>query len=186
MNALPKAEFSVEVGLDDIPAEGRGISFEADERERRRLAERFDLIDLKSLKGKATLKPWRRIGFALEGRFEADVVQACVVTLEPVESRLEEGFRIHFLPAELLDREAGAPGSEREIVIDAESEEPPEALQGGSIDVGEAVAEQLALALDPYPRKPGVAFEEAGRAEAAASEERPNPFAALEKLKKKD
>jgi len=186
VSALPKPEFSIEVALDDVPADGRGISFEADEGELRRLAERFDLIGLKSFKGKATLKSWRRIGFALEGRFEADVVQACVVTLEPVESRLDEGFKIHFLPAELLDRDAGAPGPEHEIVVDADSEEPPEALQGGSIDVGEAVAEQLALALDPYPRKPGVAFEEAAPAEAAASQERPNPFAALEKLKKKD
>lgn len=186
MSTQPKPEFSIEVALDDVPPDGRGITFAANEAERRGLAKRFELVDLRSLRGKALLKPWRRTGFTLEGRFEADVVQSCVVTLEPVESRLDEAFRIHFLPADLLDQQAGAPGSEREIVVDAESDEPPEALQGGSIDVGEAVAEQLALALDPYPRKLDIAFEEVAPGETAAPEERPNPFAALEKLKKKD
>lgn len=185
MTGESKPEFSLEVALDGIPPAGRSLSFEANAAERRGLAKRFDLIELKSLRGHATLKPWRRLGFALEGRFEADVVQACVVTLEPVESRLDEGFRIHFLPAALLAEQSGAAGSEREIVVDAASEDAAEELVGGSIDVGEAVAEQLALALDPYPRKPGVALEEAAAGDAAA-EERPNPFAALEKLKTKD
>lgn len=186
MTGQTKPEFSIEVALDDVPQEGRGIPFEANETQRRDLAKRFDLIDLRSLKGTAVLRPWRKIGFALEGRFEADVVQACVVTLEPVESKLDEKFRIHFLPAELLEEDAGAPGSEREIVIDAKSDEPPEPMEGGHIDVGEAVAEQLALALDPYPRKPGIAFEETAPGETVAPDERPNPFAVLEKLKKKD
>lgn len=185
MTSHETPEFSIPVTLADIPSEGREFAFEANDAQRRRLAERFDLLELRTFKGTATLKPWRKIGFALEGRFDADVVQACVVTLEPVESRLDDRFRIHFLPAELLAEQAGAPGSEREIVIDAESEEPPEPMEGETIDIGEAVAEQLALALDPYPRKPGVAFE-AEPESPEAVEEKPNPFAVLEKLKKKD
>ena len=186
MTSDRKPEFSIVVALADVPPAGSEMRFEASAAEREALARRFDLIELRSLKGTAALRPWRRIGFALEGRFEAEVVQACVVTLDPVEEKLDERFRIHFLPAELLEAEAGGAGSEREIVVDADSEEPPEPILDGHIDIGEAVAEQLALALDPYPKKPGVVFGEAAPAGAPKAEERPNPFAVLEKLKKKD
>lgn len=179
-------EFHIVIQLSDVPPQGREIAFEADEEQRRGLAARFDLIELRSFKGTGTLRPWRRIGYALEGRFEADVVQACVVSLEPVEARLTERFKVHFLPAEYLEADAGAPGSEREIVIDPESDEPPEAMSGNHIDVGEVLAEQLALSLDPYPRKQGAVFEEVVSDEGEVEEVRPNPFAVLEKLKKND
>ena len=186
MTTLPKPEFSIELNLDDIPPQGREIAFEATAAERAALAARFDLIELKSLKGTATAKHWRKLGVALEGRFEAEVVQACVVTLEPVPAKLSEKFRVHYLPAEMLEEAVGGPGSEREIIIDTDSEEPPEPFEAGHIDVGEMVAEQLALALDPYPRKPGVKADEAPASEPAEEEKKPNPFAVLEKLKKKD
>lgn len=186
MTTLPKPEFSIELSLDDIPPQGREISFEATAAERAALTKRFDLKELKSLKGTATAKHWRRLGVALEGRFEAEVVQACVVTLEPVPVKLNEKFKVHYLPAEMLEEAVGGPGSEREIIIDTDSEEPPEPIEAGHIDVGEMVAEQLALALDPYPRKPGVSVDEAPASEPVKEEKRPNPFAVLEKLKKKD
>ena len=179
-------EFSIELSLDDLPPQGREITFEATPAEREALAKRFDLIELKSLKGTATAKHWRKLGVALEGRFEAEVVQACVVTLDPVPASLKESFKVHYLPEEMLEEAAGGPGSEREIVIDTESEEPPEPIVAGHIDVGEMVAEQLALALDPYPRKPGVSVDAAPASETAEEEKKPNPFAVLEKLKKKD
>ncbi|MEN6543228.1 DUF177 domain-containing protein [Parvibaculum sp.] len=186
MTTQPNPEFSIVLSLDDLPPQGREIAFDATPAEREALARRFDLIELKSLKGTATAKHWRRLGVALEGRFEADVVQACVVTLDPVPAKLSESFRVHYLPAEMLEEAAGGPGSEREIVIDTDSEEPPEPIEAGHIDVGEMVAEQLALALDPYPRKPGVSLDAAPASEPVEEEKKPNPFAVLEKLKKKD
>lgn len=186
MTTLPKTEFSIDLSLDDLPPQGREIRFEATAKEREALAKRFDLIELKSLKGTATARHWRRLGVALEGRFEAEVVQACVVTLEPVPAKLNESFKVHYLPAEMLEEATGGPGSEREIIIDTDSEEPPEPIEAGHIDVGEMVAEQLALALDPYPRKPGAGLDEAPASKAAEEEKKPNPFAVLEKLKKKD
>jgi uncharacterized metal-binding protein YceD (DUF177 family) len=178
-------EFSIPLSLDDVPPSGTEMRFEANAEQRAALAKRFDIIELKSLRGTAKVKPWRRVGLALEAHFTAELVQACVVTLEPVPEKLDENFRLHFLPEEMIGGEI-TPGSEREIVIDVESEEPPEALDNGSIDVGEAVAEQLSLAMDPYPKKVGVVFEPpvADMGEAAAKPA--NPFAALEKLKKKD
>ena len=71
-----------------------------------------------------------------------------------------------------------------EIAIDIEADDAPEPLVAGGVDVGEAVAERLALALDPYPRKPGASFDTPPEEPGDASESRPNPFAALEKLKK--
>jgi len=186
VTTLPKTEFSIDLSLDDLPPQGREIRFEATAKEREALAKRFDLIELKSLKGTATARHWRRLGVALEGRFEAEVVQACVVTLEPVPAKLNESFKVHYLPAEMLEEATGGPGSEREIIIDTDSEEPPEPIEAGHIDVGEMVAEQLALALDPYPRKPGAGLDEAPASKAAEEEKKPNPFAVLEKLKKKD
>jgi hypothetical protein len=80
---------------------------------------------------------------AAEGHLVAMVVRTCVVSLDDFETDVAEDFRVRFVPA----------GTERdEIDPEAEDEIP---FTGGVIDLGEAAAEQLALALDPYPRKPG-------------------------------
>jgi uncharacterized metal-binding protein YceD (DUF177 family) len=101
-----------------------------------------------------------------EGMLQARIVQTCVVTLEPFESDLAEAFAVRFVPeAEVAE----------EIDFEAEDEIP---YAGAAIDLGEAAAEQLALALDPYPRKPGVALpaHEAGEQDGA--------FAALSRLRR--
>ena len=80
------------------------------------------------------------------GRLEADVVQSCVVTFEPVPAKIEAEFDRLFsrdVPEEALD----------EVEIDAEAEL-PEPLVDGRLDLGEILAEELSLALDPYPRSP--------------------------------
>ncbi|HEX7776829.1 MAG TPA: DUF177 domain-containing protein [Parvibaculum sp.] len=178
-------EFSIPLSLDDVPPSGTEMRFEANEQQRAALAKRFNIIELNSLRGVAKVKSWRKVGLALEGHFTAELVQACVVTLEPVPEKLDESFKLYFLPEEMIGGSA-APGSEREIVIDVVSEEPPEALENGGIDVGEAVAEQLSLAMDPYPKKAGVVFEPPAEGADEAGARPANPFAALEKLKKKD
>ncbi len=178
------SEFSIVVAAGDVSPSGTEFRFEADEKQRAALAKRFDIIELKSLKGTAKVKPWRRVGLALEARFTAELVQACVVTLEPVPEKLDESFTLHFLPEELIA--PVTPGSEREIVVDVGSDEPPEALENGSVDIGEAVAEQLSLAMDPYPKKPGAAFQPPADETPDVAAKPANPFAALEKLKKKD
>lgn len=186
MTAFPrKSLFMPPVNPDTLPPGGLEILFEATEEERRLLAERFDLLALDRFDGTVRVKPWRKRGVALEGRFGADVVQACVVTLEPVAAKLDENFTAHFLPAEMM--EPDAPGAEREIIVDVEAEDPPEAFENGVLDVSEALAEQLALSLDPYPRKQGAHFEaEAEESAPDEEEKRPNPFQLLEKLKKKE
>ncbi len=112
-----------------------------------------------------------------DGVLEATVVQDCVVTLEPFEARVAEQFRVLFIPA-------GLPDADR---FDADDDpDAPDTIpfEGGAVDLGEASVEQLALALDPFPRKPGAAFAEDARAPvgpvAADGGQVPaSPFAAL-------
>jgi uncharacterized metal-binding protein YceD (DUF177 family) len=98
-----------------------------------------------------------------QGELEARVTRVCVVSLDEFETAVAEEFRVRFVPAGL---------ESDEIDPDADDEIP---YAGGEIDLGEAAAEQLALALDPYPRMPGVELPETG--EAAVE----GPFAALRK-----
>ncbi len=115
--------------------------------------------------------------YRLDIHLTADVVQSCVVSLEPVQEQIDEQIGISYCepPAEPV---AVAPHAEIEIGID--EEDPPEPLDGDQIDVGAVVAEHLALALNPYPRAPGAVFEDAQTAEE--DRDRPSPFAVLERL----
>ena len=107
----------------------------------------------------------------VRGHFVADVVQACVVTLEPVPAHLEQDFTATFAP-----RGAAQAG---EVLIALEEDEPPEEIVDGRIDLGEAVVQQFAVALDPYPRSP-TAAEAAGSDGGGKEPGRKGPFAALE------
>jgi hypothetical protein len=122
------------------------------------------------------VKPYRGDGLAVEGRVRATVGQICVVTLDPVENAIDEEVEATFRPEAALkphlvhDEEDG-------MAIDASvaSDDP---LVGGAIDAAAIAAEFLALGVDPYPRKPGVAFEAPeGAGESSA-------FAGLAKLKR--
>lgn len=159
--------------------DGREIVFSANAEERAALAQRFDLADLATLTGKAQLS--RVAGgrvYRLSASFEADVIQTCVVTLEPMPARVSESFTLTFAPAEEIERP-------NEVVI-GDEEDPPEPLIDGTIDIGEAVAEHLCLALDPFPRKEAAVIPEPYVAkEDVVDDERPHPFAALAELKKR-
>jgi uncharacterized metal-binding protein YceD (DUF177 family) len=170
-------EFSRLFRLDTLSGEPRPVAVEAEAGERDALARRFDLIGIDSLAAEAEL---RRAGEAVtaSGRLRARVTQSCVASGEPVEAAVEEGFRIEFRPLPA----AGRPEEEIEL---GENELDVVFYEGGAIDLGEGVAQTLALALDPYPRSPaaeaalreaGVRSEEEARAEAS-------PFAALKGLR---
>tara|TARA_R110000824_G_scaffold399843_1_gene606068 strand:+ start:153961 stop:154524 length:564 start_codon:yes stop_codon:yes gene_type:complete len=178
-------EFSKVLAVADVPPNGTFVKFDVSEAERAALAERFGLVAIHSFSGKVGVKPWRRHGLALEGSFTADVVQTCVVSLEPMDARVSENFSLNFLPLEMIERDA-ARAAESEIIVDVESADEPEVIENGKIDLGEAMSEQLALALDPYPRKPDAVPAKTVIEPEDVAEIRPNPFAALEKLKRKD
>jgi len=138
------------------------------------LAKRFDLQSLSALEADATLTPDAK-GIEAKGRLRADVVQSCVVTGEPVPARFDLPFAIRFVSA------TDAPEAD-EIELSAEDCDVME-HDGQVIDLGEAVAQTLLLALEPYPRS---ANAEARLKEAGVlSEGEAGPFGALAALKDK-
>jgi uncharacterized metal-binding protein YceD (DUF177 family) len=146
-------EFSRRVQLARLGAHEAIYPIRAEAEEREALARRFDLLSLDRLEAEIRLQRLAGGMVRLTGRLAAAVVQACVVSLEPVASVLEQDFTVLYGPAE--------PGKSE--MVDLETDE-AEAFDGDAIDIGEAVAQQLALALDPYPRAPGASLEWDGNA----------------------
>lgn len=169
MNDL--VEFSRIVDVMRLHPAGATYDITASAEERAALAERFDLLGLDRLVAHVQLKPVPGGFYRLAAKIEADVTQACIVTLEPVTGRVEDQFSLLY----------GALDTRDEVLLDGVSET-VEPLEGGIIDIGEAVAQQLSLALDPFPR--AAAADEAASA-AADTEPLDSPFAALVQLRKR-
>jgi uncharacterized metal-binding protein YceD (DUF177 family) len=164
-------EFPRPVDLARMGDSTTRLEIEANESERAALARRFGIPSIDALKARLELR--RVSGGAavkLTGQLSANVTQACVVTLQPVAQHVEESFEIVYSDA--VTDEQSAIGAVNDIAW-------PEPLPQGPLDVGEAVAEQLSLALDPYPRAPGVALD----SQWTGEEESAKPFAALNKLR---
>ncbi len=160
------------VDVAAVPADGTVRRVEASAAEREAIATAFGLLEVRRLTGEVELRR-RRDRIAVDGQVEAAIVQACVVTLEPVEQAIDETFQLRLVP-EGNDDAGPKPGVE--IVIDAFAADPPDTYSGTTIDVGAIVLEHFALAIDPYPRAPGAAIPP----EAADPEDEvPSPFAVL-------
>jgi len=172
---LPVApEFSRPVALDRVPADGMSVSLEASADERRSLARRFDLVSLERLVGEVRLERADGGGGLIHvtGRLQARLAQRCVVTLDPVDAEIDAEFQRLF--ARDLPSEAAG-----EVEVDPEAEL-PEPVPPGGLDLGEILAEELALALDPYPRSPqaDARLQELGGQDAGTG----GPFARLSSL----
>lgn len=165
----------------EIPETGRRFVHTATEAERARVAGELDLAGCPRLEVTVQIRPRPGGRYRAEGRINANVVQSCVVTLDPVAQTIDEPFDVTFSPDGDERREVS---SEREIL----SEPDVEPLADGRLEVGRVAFELLASALDPYPRKPGADLAQVappsvlGGDESAAA---PNPFAVLAKLKDK-
>lgn len=144
-----------------LPKKGMQIAIEATERQRRQLASIHGLGSVESFRADLLASGWKRNGVQVTGRVQADIVQACVVTLEPVHSHIDEKISAVFLPElSKLGREGFESGGE--ILIDVDGPDAPETFSGDTVDVGALAEEFFALAIDPYPRKAGAAIESPG------------------------
>lgn len=178
-------EFSRIVRADRVPGGGLIETIQATDAERRAVAERLELEAVHRLTATLRLTPVRGgTMIRVVGEIDADVVQTCVVSLEAVPGRVSDRFGALFAPPDLV------PDEEEEMAMlmdpDVAEEDIPEAMIDGRIDIGELATQHLSLALDPYPRAPGAAFEgfvEDPAEGEVAEAERPNPFAELAKLK---
>ena len=170
MKTAAAPEFSRFVTLDELDGGDLHRSIEAGEQERRALAGRFDLIGIDALAADVRIR--RVPGGVLvhvDGRLRADVVQRCVVTLEPVPAHVEEEFHEIFGP------------DGYQAPDDGEDDQPTGILDAGGLDIGELVAQVLYLSLDPYPRAAGAAPMR-DRVETENEEDRRKPFAGLDKM----
>ena len=168
------SDFTHRLALDQI-RDGDRVDLIADEGERDAIARRLGLPAIERLEAHCTLA---RAGDAIHatGRLKAVVEQACVATGEPVREAVDESIALHFLP----EPTKAAPGDEVEL---ADEELDTVFHDGAGIELGTAIADSLALAIDPYPRSADAdaALREAG----VISEEQAGPFAALAALKGK-
>jgi hypothetical protein len=142
-----KPELVRPLALADIPAGGRTVRVEASAAERAALARRLRIPEIEALACDFALRRETRGVIAAAGRLAARVVQTCVVTAEDFSTEVAESFSVRFVAAGGEDADGGD---------DAFDPEAPDEIpyDGATLDLGEATAEQLALALDPWPRRP--------------------------------
>ena len=158
--------FSEPVRLNQI---GLGIerTLAPDEAARARIAAMLDLIALPRFAADISLKPSAG-GWTLSGRVRAHAVQRCGLTLEPLPGDIDESFQIALVQSDPHET------AEVEVSLD---EDAPDVVEEGVVDIGVYAVEQLALALDPFPRKEGAVFE------PPATSAEISPFAVLKTLK---
>jgi uncharacterized metal-binding protein YceD (DUF177 family) len=140
-----------------------------------RLAQWAGVDRVDRFEGGITLLKLSPTRFAYDAVMSADVVQSCVVTLEPVRTHIAKSFArtLHYSPR--AHEKAGP------ITLAPGEEEAPEEISSTRFDLAGPLLEEFVLAIEPYPRVPGVAFEPPKAGEAPAE----NPFAVLKQLKEK-
>lgn len=166
-------EFSRPERIDAISERERVIEVSAKPEERGALAKRFNLVAIDRFDAWFAIRR-EAAGIVVGGRIVAIIVQACSVTGEPIRTTVDETAELLFVP-----EEAHAP-EELELSADALD---TITYRGGSIDLGEAAAETMALALDPFPRSPNA--EDALRQAGVLTEEEARPPGKLAGLRDK-
>ncbi len=181
-NQSKNTELSRIFRIPDILDQDGSIAFSATPGECAALARRFDLRGVEAFSADARLVSASGGVLRLVLTVRARITQTCVVSLEPFESEIEETAERAFVPPGAASPRP-EPGKEIEILV--EDEDPPEPLAAEAIDIGEIAAEHFGLALDPYPRRPGVVFEGAETQGFSDPAPRESPFAVLATARRK-
>jgi len=164
LNRLSEAgyEAAIELGPDELA----------------KLAQWVDVIGVNTFEGRVSLTRLSSTRFNYAAELKAEIVQACTVTLEPVLASISLDFtrELHLVPQvkKMIDYSG-------ELSVAAGEDDMPEEIDSTRFDLAAPLLEEFSLAIDPYPRAPGVAFD----APEAAKDDRENPFAILGKLKEK-
>ena len=166
-------DFSCCLPLDRI-RDGERIDLVASEADRAAIARRLDLVAVDRLGAHLALDHHGG-GVRARGRIKASIVQACIATGDPLPAFIDEPFELNFQPEpnHAPDEEVELSGDELDVIFH----------DGSQIELGAAVADTLALSIDPYPRGPDA--DSALRQAGVISEEQAGPFAALAALKGK-
>jgi hypothetical protein len=161
---------------------GDTVNFAADEAQRAAMAAWSGVLALESFSVAVKIAKLGPTHYGLDFRVLADLSQACVVTLEPVPARIDHQFyrEFHFTGP---TRRKAAPESPAEVVLDSafadDPDEAPEEIESLHYDLAAPALEEYVLALEPYPRCPGVEFTPPDDGLPPPE----NPFAVLKGLK---
>lgn len=172
MNDLPPLPYSEPLRLHHI---GAGVQrrLKPDAEAIKRIVRALDLQALDMFEVDINLVPTVS-GWRLDGRVMADAVQTCGLTLEPLPVRIDRKFSVQMVEATEHEADENA---EIDLELDDDS---ADQIEGGSLDLGQYAVEQLALSLDPFPRKPGAVFEQPPEPSEIS------PFAVLKGLRPTD
>lgn len=165
--------FSRVVRVDAIPREGQVVTIEANPAERERLASFYQLPAITALTATLRVEPRGQGGARVTGAIHGEVTQTCIVSLDPFPATVDDEVDVRFAPQTTVN--SGSAATHEAQTFSLADEDEPDPVIDGTIDLGALVAEFLALGLDPYPRKPGVVFDD----ERTNSEPTDSPFAAL-------
>ncbi|URQ76219.1 MAG: DUF177 domain-containing protein [Candidatus Ochrobactrum gambitense] len=182
-----KPALSYPVPVLHLPQKGVTVTIGTDDKERAALAASHALEAVNAFSAEFLLTPWKKDGIRVRGRIDAEIVQACVTTLEPLTNVIAEEVDTIFVPensrlARVQLDESG------EMLLDADGADSPETFVGDRIDVGAVAEEFFELAIDPYPRKPGLPddVEPKTFGDADDEDDKPeSPFAKLSEWRKK-
>lgn len=137
------------MNVERIGREPMSFDIRATEEECDALAAALDILGLSDVTASGSLVREGANGqVAVSGRITATAVQACVVTLDPVSQTIDEEFTVFYTfdPRDVVIEET-------EKVVGLDEPDPPTLITGGRIDLAEVIQEQIALALEPYPRR---------------------------------
>lgn len=186
---VPRGPFARPFDVRSLKGEARRTEVTATPEECVAVAEAVALPGVAALEASFRLTPRAGGRVELDGRVKARVTQICVVSLEPFETAVEQPVELSFAPAaDPVPEPRGRGGrGEVEVVVPApvggndDQEDPPDPILDDTIDLGAVAVEFMVLGLDPYPRKPGVHFDDmvVGEKDAPA----PSAFAVLARLK---
>jgi hypothetical protein len=158
--------------LGRLSQAGDEVTIEPGPEELERIADWAGVDAVEAFTAKIDLRKLTPTRFAFDADLAADIVQSCVVTLEPVRTRIARRFSRDLLQT------APAQHAAREIEIAPVDEDGREEIANLRYDLAVPILEELVLAIDPYPRAPGVSFDPPAEPDPAES----HPFAALKSL----
>ncbi|MGQ0673346.1 MAG: YceD family protein [Hyphomicrobium sp.] len=162
----------------DLGERERKVSRTANAGQRARLADDLGLLACERLQFEYAVQPRGEGRYRVRGRLDADVTQACIVTLEPVPATLSEEVDVSFWPAHLVGL---SPGGGEQSILAGDDPEPIGPM--GRLETGRIAFEVVSAALDPYPRKQGAEFSGDGASDGEDDPSADHPFAALARLK---
>jgi hypothetical protein len=170
-------ELSHIYNLGRLGQAGDTVSLDAGPEERAELARLAGALEIPKFSAQISLKKLSPTHFEIAYALAAEIVQACVVSLEPLTAPIVREFtrELHFTPA--------MRGGQKEVVVSPAEDEVPEEIESLHYDLAAPLVEEFLLSIDPYPRKQGVEFAPLGAASGKAADRPESPFQVLKGLK---